>query len=129
MGACVFVASGLRFDVDGYLQSSPFKPVSVYRKGETPRLETTARPDSGFVVVLGEGPMAEQIDLALKFLAHHEQDFQLMQRKGVDNLLLNFAVERGWNLEESTYLPAELITKMGQLGLGMIFSNIQLPRG
>jgi hypothetical protein len=129
MGACVFVASGLRFDVDLYLRTSPFKPVSVFRQGEIPSKESIARPDSGFVVVVGEGAVAEQVESAITFLANHERDFQTMRQLGVDNLLLDFGVERTGKIQDSHYLPPELIARMGQLGLGMIFSSIQLARG
>ena len=129
MGACVFVASGLRFDVDGYLRTGPFKPATVFRRGETPRKETTPRPDSGFVVLLVEGAIAEQIDTARRFLKQHEEDFKSMRKHGVDNLLLNFGVERGWELEQTDHLPPELIAAMGQLGMGLAFSTVQLPRG
>ena len=129
MGACVFVASGLRFDVDGYLRTSPFKPVSVFRKGEIPSKESIARPDSGFVVLVCEGPVIDQAQYALSFLSRHERDFQTMRQHGVDNLLLDFGVERVGKIQESHYLPPELIARMGQLGLGLIFSTVQLPRG
>lgn len=129
MGVCVFVASGLRFDVDGYLQTSSFKPMSVFRKGEIPGKESTARPDSGFVVLVCEGPVIEQAQSALSFLSRHEPDFQAMRQHGMDNLLLDFGVERTGKIQESHYLPPELIARMGQLRLGLIFSTIQLPRG
>ena len=129
MGACVFVASGLRFDVDGYLRTSPFKPASVFRKGEIPGKESTARPDSGFVVVVSEGPVAELVESAMRFLASHEGDFQTMRQRGVDNLLLDVGVERTGKIQESRYLPPELIARMGELGLELIFSTVQLPRG
>ena len=129
MGACVFVASGLSFDVDGYLRESPFKAVSVFRKDEIPAKETTARPDSGFVVVVGEGTVPGQVESALKFLAGHERDFQTLRQRGVDRLLLDFGVERTARLQESHHLPSELIARMGELGLGLIFSTVQVPQG
>ena len=36
MGVCAFVASGLNFDVDRYLQGSPFKARNTFRKGQIP---------------------------------------------------------------------------------------------
>jgi hypothetical protein len=129
MGACVFVASGLRFDVDGYLRTSSLKPISAFRKGEIPSKESSARPDSGFVIVVSEGSVAEQVGSAMTFLSRHERDFQTMRQHGVDNLLLDFGVERTGKMQESHYLPPELIARMGQLGLGLIFSTVQLPRG
>ena len=53
MGVCVFVASGLDFDVDRYLAGSPFKAMMVFRKGDVPpenNPQRLPRPDSGFVV-------------------------------------------------------------------------------
>ncbi len=52
-----------------------------------------------------------------------------MRKLGVDNVLFDFGVERTWELQEAHFFPSELIARMGQLGLGMIFSSIQLPRG
>ncbi|MCU0772425.1 MAG: hypothetical protein MUE94_11760 [Verrucomicrobia bacterium] len=129
MGACVFVASGLRFEVDGYLRTTSFKPVSVFRKGEIPSKESIARPDSGFVVLVSEGTVAEQVGSAMTFLSRHEPDFQTMRQHGVDNLLFDFGVERTGKIQESHYLPPELIARMGLLGLGLIFSTVQLPQG
>ena len=126
MGACVFVASGLRFDVDGYLRTSPFKPVSVFRRGEIPTKESSTRPDSGFVVLIREGSLTDQISAALMFLSRHERDFQTMRQHGVDNLLFDFGVERAGKIQESHYLPPELISRMGQLDAGEDHSQSQL---
>jgi len=129
MGACVFVATGLKFDVDGYLKISPFKPVSVFRRGEIPSKDRVPRPDSGFVVLVGEGEVSDVAEAALAFLSHHDRDIQTMRGGGVDNLLFDFGVERTGKIQESHYLRPELIARMGQLGMGLIFSTIQLPRG
>jgi hypothetical protein len=42
MGTCMFVASGLDFDVDAYFPSSPFKEqiATVFRKGQIPTRDT-----------------------------------------------------------------------------------------
>jgi hypothetical protein len=73
MGFCVFVASGLNFDVDSYLKSSPFKARSIFRKGDIPAKdnpERQSRPDSGFVVLVsseeGQG-LSAQVKTAMKF--------------------------------------------------------------
>ena len=98
MGACVFVASGSSFDVNGYLRTSPFKAASVFRRGDIPRKETTARPDSGFVVIVCEGDIGKQAESAFSFLARHERDLQAMRQRGVDDVLFDFGVERTWEL-------------------------------
>jgi hypothetical protein len=35
MGVCAFVACGLSFDVDRYLETSPFKAKAVFRMADT----------------------------------------------------------------------------------------------
>jgi len=129
MGACVFVASGSSFDVNGYLRTSPFKAASVFRRGDIPREETVARPDSGFTVIVCEGDIGKQAESAMSFLARHERDLQALRRWGVDDVLFDFGVERTWELQEAHYLPPKLIARMGHLGLGLSFTTVQLPRG
>ena len=101
MGICVFVASGLSFDVDRYLKSSSFKPMSVFRKGQVPpkdNPEQQARPDSGFVVLLSEDQdlgLTRQIQEALVFLFKNEPELERLKKAGVDNMLLDFGVQVG----------------------------------
>ena len=132
MGVCVFVASGLNFDVDGYLKNCPFKPSAVFRKGTIPAKETVPRPDSGFVVLVAEGSgldMAAQAKAALAFLSSREREFEVMRKQGVDNLLLDFGFERSGKIQDSHYLAPELISILGRFGMGVIFSTVQFPSG
>ena len=135
MGVCVFVASGLSFDVDRYLVGSPFKAMAVFRKGDVPpknNPEKMPRPDSGFVVLLSgdrEPGIGPQLREALAFLDQHEAEMKAMRKVGVDNMLLDFGVEVGDKLQQAEYLPPELIGALGRLGMGLIFSAVQLPRG
>lgn len=135
MGVCVFVASGLNFDVDGYLRKGPFKPVSVFRKGEIPPMDNPQhqpRPDSGFVVLVAQTPdlgLSRELPEALKFLLTHEQEILRLKDLGVDNMLLDFGVEHQGKLQEAKYLPPELIIALGRFGMGLIFSTVELPKG
>ncbi len=135
MGVCVFVASGLNFDVDRYLAASPFKAMTVFRKGDIPpknNPERKPRPDSGFVVLISGD---QQLDLhpqlreALGFLKEHEAEWKAVRGAGVDNMLLDLGVQVGDRVQQAQYLPPELIAAMGRLGMGLIFSVVQLPRG
>jgi len=98
MGVCVFVASGLSFDVDRCLSGSPFKAMSVFRKGDIPpknNPERKPRPDSGFVVLISgdqEPDLAEQLKEALKFLNRREAELKALKEVGVDNMLLDLGV-------------------------------------
>jgi hypothetical protein len=131
----MFVASGLSFDVDRYLASSPFKAMTVFRKGDVPtddNPQKQQRPDSGFTILLsddGQPGLSDQIEAALDFLIEHENELDRLKIFGVDNLLLDFAVERKAELQRSEYLPPELIIALGRFRMGLVFSAIQLPRG
>jgi hypothetical protein len=135
MGVCVFVASGLNFDVDRYLVGSPFKAMTVFRKGDVPpknNPERKPRPDSGFVVLISgdrEPGVNKQLKEALAFLTAHESELKAVRSAGADNMLLDLGVETGDKMQQAEYIPPELIAVMGQLEMGMIFSVVQLPRG
>ena len=135
MGVCVLVASGLDFDVDRYLAGSPFKAMVVFRKGDIPpknNPERKARPDSGFVVLLSgdqQPDLSQQFKEALTFLNRHETELKAIRSLGVDNLVLDLGVQVGDKAQQAEYLPPELIAAMGRLGIGLIFSVVQFPRG
>jgi hypothetical protein len=135
MGVCVFVASGLSFDVDRYLAGSPFKAMAVFRKGDVPpknNPELKPRPDSGFVVLINadrELGLGQQLKEALEFLIRHEAELKGVREVGVDNMLLDLGVQVGDKLQQAEYVPPEVIAALGRLGLGLIFSVVQLPRG
>ena len=135
MGVCVFVASGLNFDVDGYLAGSPFKAMTVFRKGDIPpknNPERKSRPDSGLVVLISgdrEPDLGQQLKEALAFLDQHESELKALKEVGVDNMLLDLGVQVSGKLRQAEYLPAEVIAALGRLGMGLIFSVVQLPQG
>jgi hypothetical protein len=135
MGVCVFVASGLSFDVDQYLKASPFKAMTVFRKGDIPpknNPERKSRPDSGFVVLISgdqELGLNPQLIEAMAFLKRHEAEVEAMRQVGVDNILLDLGVQVSDKVQQAEYLPPELIAALGRLGMGLIFSVVQFPRG
>ena len=109
MGVCAFVASGLNFDVDLNLKSCPFKAISVFRKGQIPPKDNPQRqprPDSGFVMLVSEGPgdlSSQQIEEVLLFLFKSEKELDRLKNAGVDNMLLDFGVELTGQLQQSQY--------------------------
>ena len=135
MGVCLFAASGLSFDVDRYLASSPFKPATVFRKGQIPPKENPqrlARPDSGFVVLVSETEepgIDDQIGPATEFLARHVKELRRLRECGADNMLLEFGIQMGNRIQQSDYLPPEFINALAALGLGLVFSSVRLPQG
>ncbi len=134
MGVCVFVASGLNFDVDAYLKRSRFKPRTVFRKGHVPPLgnpQMVPRPDSGFALIIGKDDqpgIASQVPVAFKFLLENEDEFKAMKKAGVDNRLLDFNVLQQTPTSVADYLPPELLIAMVSLGMGMMISVIALPK-
>jgi hypothetical protein len=135
MGVSVFVASGLNFDVDRYLAGSPFKAMAVFRKGDIPpknNPERKPRPDSGFVVLISGDQLldlSQQLKEAAAFLNRHEAELKTVREVEEDNMLLDLSVQVGDKLQQAEYLPPELIAALGRLGMGLIFSVVQLPRG
>jgi hypothetical protein len=129
------VASGLSFDVDRYLAGSPFKAMAVFRKGDVPpknNPERKPRPDSGFVVLISgdqELGLSQQLKEALAFLDRHEAELRAVRKVGVDNMLLDLSIQVADKMQQAEYLPPELIIALGRLGMGLIFSVVQLPRG
>ena len=135
MGFCLFVASGLSFDVDRYLIGSPFKARTVFRKGEIPTEGNPGhlpRPDSGFVVLVSQGHgqgLTAQIEAAKQFPVKYGKEMGRLKLLGVDNMLFDFGVELGGEIQHAEYLPPELLEVMVRFGMGLIFSTVQIPRG
>lgn len=135
MGVAAFIATGLDFDVDGFLKRSPFKPASVFRKGDIPPKDNPTqqpRPDSGFVVVIqgNEQPaILPQVQAAYDFLGLHEQEICRARNMGADTMMLDFGVPHQAILQQSVFLQPPLIEEAGKLGLGIMFSVITWPQG
>ena len=131
MGVCAFMASGVNFDVDRYLESSPFKATVVFRKGEMPAKDYT-RPDSGFVMVVSEDPgtdPTQKIRGAVLFLVQHEKELDRLRDIGAEHLLLDVGFETDDKLQHTEFLPPELIAILTRFRMGLAISAHQFPRG
>jgi hypothetical protein len=88
MGTCMFVASGVDFDVDAYVRDSPFEVMGVFHKGEvSPDAgpETEPKPDSGFVAFVSQDDfphLLDQFEEALDFLETHQREFEKLKGVG-----------------------------------------------
>jgi hypothetical protein len=94
---------------------SAFKARSVFRNGDIPPQDNSGcqlRPDSGFVALVcseqGQG-LSARVGLAMTFLVKHEKELDHLKLQGVDNMLLDFGVELGDEIQHSEYLPPELL--------------------
>ncbi len=124
----------MNFDVDAYLSSSPFKAVSVFRKGESPPNTNPAQPkrlDSGIVVMVSEDAqpgVSGQIGKALSFIQRNEKELNRLKQLGIDRMLLDFRVQVGDSAHQSDYLPPELVWAMARFRMGLVVSTIQPAR-
>jgi hypothetical protein len=53
----------------------------------------------------------------------------ILGHQGVDNMLVDIGIEAGHALQQSEYLPPELMVILARIRMGLIFSVIQVPRG
>ena len=125
MPGCVLRASGDYFDPQGFLNDSAFVPCNVFRKGER-KAQDRSWTTSGFTVVVSEASgddLAQQIQDAIEFLRmHREEVVRLGRFEGLDGVDLDFGVNRKNGFLQSSYLPPELVTLAGALGVGVEIS-------
>jgi hypothetical protein len=125
MPGCVLRASGDFFDPKLFLNDSALAPGNVFQKGER-KAQDRSWTTSGFTVVVSEASgddLAEQIQDAIEFLrVHNEEVVRLRRFEGLDGVDLDFGVNRKNGFLQSSYLPPELVTLAGALGVGIEIS-------
>jgi hypothetical protein len=135
MGVCIFTASGLNFDVDGFLRGSSLKPFTVYHQGESPKAGNILfRPqeEPGFMVLVSHDDkpnLVEQGLAALDFIAANNQEFEHLREVGAEKVLLHFGLAKHQIAKRPQYLPPELLLAMGRLGIGLVFATVDLGKG
>ncbi len=133
MGVCAFVACGANFDVDEYLQATPFEVLSVFHKGDVRAdgsPEDGPTPDSGFAAVVSHDDLPyllDQVSEALEFLEVHEKELERLKGLGVNRMALDFRVPHFDNPQPTHELPAALITAMSRWGMDLVFSVVEIP--
>ena len=125
MPGCVLRASGDYFEPQRFLDDSAFLPCNVFRKGER-KAQNRSWTSSGFTVVVSEASgddLAQQIQDAIEFLRMHGEEIVRLRRfEGLDDVDLDFGVNRKNGFLQSSYLPPELVTLAGALGVGVEIS-------
>jgi hypothetical protein len=125
MPGCVLRASGDNFQPHKFLDESAFVPCNAFLKGER-KAKDCAWDSSGFTVVISEASgdnFAQQIQDAVEFLRQHKEELaRLMRCEGLDDARIDFGVSRKNGFLQSSYLPPELITLAGALGIGVEIS-------
>lgn len=125
---CVLRVSGSSFDPEGYLRTSKLQPSMVFLAG-TPRL--TTRPEgikhthSGFTVTVSdaEWTLRDQAHDACAFLDVHEAELATLSSwPEVEDVRLDFPIEKRDVLAQSEYFPPELVRAAGRAGIGLELS-------
>ena len=120
MPGCMLRASGSGFDVDAFLQKSPFKPSVTYRKGQRRRPASRgSQTASGFNVTISESEDPDaQVKSALKFLRENRDELlRLMRAKGVENVTLDLSCPQQEFKARVAHLPTELLSAAGAFGI------------
>ena len=128
MGVCAFVASGVNFDVDKYLQATPFEVLCVFHKGDvrSDAPEDGPRPDSGFVAVVSHDHfphLHDQVGEALDFLETHEKELERLKALGAGSMALDFRVAQ---TEAVHHWTSDLIAAMGRWQMELVFSVVEV---
>ena len=121
----VLRASGDRFDPNRFLEQSTLKPCNVFMKGER-RSETSVWNSSGITVPTIDAEienLPKQIQDSIDFLKLHRDELKhLKQFEGIDDMRIDFGVERKTVFAQSHFLPADLVTLAGEIGIGLEIS-------
>ncbi len=128
--SCVLRASGKSFDVDAFLATSPFKPESVFRKGELiapHQADGAARATGGFNLSVSAASMddlAAQVDDATRFLDEHEEELRRLGGfDGVDIVFLDFLVRWREAAVHTDAFPSDLLWRAGALDISLAVSH------
>ena len=119
MMSCVLRAGGPDFNVDAFLDESPFEPCAVWHRGESRFRSQPPSVDSGFNLDVGEGELREQIAGAIQFLIVHEAEIRRLSGCTGIEIILDFAIARRNVIVQSDSFPATLIHLAGSLKLGI----------
>jgi hypothetical protein len=128
--ACVLRAIGTTFDVDAFLRDSELPADPAFHKGE-PR--DHARPDgprkgaSGFNVTVSRSGLDDlegQVTDATHFLNEYEDELRRLGAfEGVEEVCLDFAVERRDVAGGSDLFPAGLLWRAGALDIDLVVTQ------
>jgi len=123
---CVLRATGRSFEPRAFLAGSKLTPFMVYRLGD-PEHRGRTHSTSGFRVDVSRRDGSDldgQIEDAIAFLETHRVDLErLATADGIEDIRLDFPVdlriEEGKVCAQFEYFPPALLSKAGELGLGL----------
>lgn len=125
MPGCVLRASGDRFLPHEFLARSSFKACNVFLLGE-PRGSASVWQTSGFTVEVSAASgeeLEQQVADAIVFLQQYQTELnRLADMEELEELRLDFGVNRKSVFVQSNYLPPELLLLAGSLKIGIEIS-------
>lgn len=132
----VLRAYGRDFDVDAFLAGCSLQPCSVRRRGEPrcPKSDPDGRVNekSGINIGVSDADCNEfprQVEETIAFLRNNAAEIRrLVTWPNVGEVSLDFGIERRDVYVQCDYLPAELIRRAGELGLGIELSYYPISK-
>lgn len=129
-------AIGTAFDVDLFVKDSPLSEAAVFHKGE-PKVpgvpDGAKRSASGLNVRVSEAGMDDldtQVQDARHFLTRHEDELRrLGSFPGVEEVCLDFAVERRNLTAQSEVFPSDLLWQAGALDIDLVVTHYAVAEG
>ncbi len=125
MPGCVLRASGDRFLPHEFLARSSFNACNVFLIGE-PRGSASVWSTSGFTVEVSAASgeeLEKQIADAIVFLRQYRAELnRLADVDGLEDVRLDFGVNRKSVFVQTSYLPPELLLLAGELKVGIEIS-------
>ncbi len=129
--SCILRVAGKTLDVDALASASPLKPYRLDRRGERRApgsyVNMAVHQDScAHYVVSGQdlAPLPVQVADAIRFLAlHRDALVAMLHFPGVEDGSLDFGIEWRDVFVHTDLLPAELLSLVGPLGLGIELSH------
>ena len=119
MPGCVLHVSGDDFRVDAFLADSNLRPYRVHHRGDIGR-RSRRFTDSGLSldISFADGDLEAEITDAIRFLSTHEAELQrLHDFPGVTDMRLDFGYDCRNVAVQCDYLPPDLLTRAGTLGI------------
>ena len=127
MDSCVLRVLGDEFDPELFFRTTKLIPNSVFRKGELIPGRLKIASTGGFRCDIGTGSLAEQIEMACRFIDRHKEELTgISKNRTVEEFFIDFAYEcrlkDGSVIIQCDFLPAKFIGLAGRVGMGIRLS-------
>lgn len=122
MIGCVLRATGKTLDIDAIKSRISLTPNNFFRKGDA-KSRNREWETSGLTFVVSDAPgndLSQQISDAVEFLSRNKEDLtKLRDFMGLEDLRLEFSVDKKKGFRQDTFFPAGLVKSAGDLAIGI----------